>query len=48
MSHNPPRLQVRDLYVGLLQGQSVLPLVRGVSFDLFDGQTRLRCKRWCV
>lgn len=39
MIHSPPRLQVRDLHVGLLQGQSVLPLVRGVSFDLFDGQT---------
>ena len=39
MSNNPPRLQVRDLHVGLLQGQSALPLVRGVSFDLHDGQT---------
>jgi peptide/nickel transport system ATP-binding protein len=34
-----PRLQVRDLHTRLLQGDSPLPLVRGVSFDLHDGQT---------
>ena len=34
-----PRLQVRDLHTRLLQGDSRLPLVRGVSFDLHDGQT---------
>ena len=34
-----PRLQVRDLHTRLLQGNSPLPLVRGVSFDLYDGQT---------
>ena len=34
-----PRLQVRDLHTRLLQGNSPLPLVRGVSFDLHDGQT---------
>jgi peptide/nickel transport system ATP-binding protein len=34
-----PRLQVRDLHTRLLQGADALPLVRGVSFDLHDGQT---------
>jgi ABC-type dipeptide/oligopeptide/nickel transport system ATPase component len=34
-----PRLQVRDLHTRLLQREGPLPLVRGVSFDLYDGQT---------
>ena len=39
MSQVQPRLQVRDLHTRLLQGTGALPLVRGVSFDLYDGQT---------
>ena len=34
-----PRLQVRDLSTTLVQRQRVVPLVRGVSFDLHAGQT---------
>jgi peptide/nickel transport system ATP-binding protein len=34
-----PRLQVRDLHTRLLQREGPLPLVRGVSFDIYDGQT---------
>ena len=34
-----PRLQVRDLHTRLQQSEGPLPLVRGVSFDLHDGQT---------
>jgi peptide/nickel transport system ATP-binding protein len=39
MSQVQPRLQVRDLHTRLLQASGALPLVRGVSFDLYDGQT---------
>ena len=39
MSQGPPRLQVRDLHTRLLHASGALPLVRGVSFDLYDGQT---------
>lgn len=34
-----PRLQVRDLTTTLVQSDGVIPLVRGVSFDLHAGQT---------
>jgi peptide/nickel transport system ATP-binding protein len=34
-----PRLQVRDLNTTLVQSDGVMPLVRGVSFDLHAGQT---------
>jgi peptide/nickel transport system ATP-binding protein len=39
MNQSQPRLQVRDLHTRLLQASGALPLVRGVSFDLYDGQT---------
>ena len=35
----PPILQVRDLTTTLVQRDGVVPLVRGVSFDLHAGQT---------
>jgi len=34
-----PRLQVRNLTTTLVQRDGVVPLVRGVSFDLYGGQT---------
>ena len=34
-----PRLQVRNLTTTLVQSDGVVPLVRGVSFDLHGGQT---------
>lgn len=34
-----PRLQVRNLTTTLMQSNGVVPLVRGVSFDLHEGQT---------
>ena len=34
-----PRLQVRNLTTTLVQSDGVVPLVRGVSFDLHEGQT---------
>lgn len=39
MNQSQPRLQVRDLHTRLLQASGALPLVRGVSFDLYDAQT---------
>ena len=34
-----PRLSVRNLHTQLILREGTLPLVRGVSFDLLDGQT---------